>query len=58
MIKCLISNNSFMVNVMKILRNLIAIALIASTLAGCVTTAVLTEGGNNRRQEIGRQIGI
>ncbi|MBB5189726.1 hypothetical protein HNQ50_000436 [Silvimonas terrae] len=43
---------------MKILRNLIAIALIASTLAGCVTTAVLTEGGNNRRQEIGRQIGI
>jgi hypothetical protein len=43
---------------MKILRNIIAVVLIASTLTGCVTTAVLTEGGNNRRQEISQQMGF
>ncbi|WP_188703604.1 hypothetical protein [Silvimonas iriomotensis] len=54
----MINRKSFISLIMKTLRNIIAIVLIASSLGGCVTTAVLTGGGDNRSEQISQQIGI
>ncbi|GGP26456.1 hypothetical protein GCM10010971_22750 [Silvimonas amylolytica] len=54
----MINGKIYVVPIMKTLRNIIAIVLIASSLGGCVTTAVLTGGGDNRGEQISQQIGI
>lgn len=43
---------------MKTMLKLIAIILVICTLGGCVTTSVLTNGGDHKEQQINRQIGF